>query len=129
MKNMNDVAKFICSKEALKKQVNIAQVKEILGVIADEAYKQHLNNNDSLVTILSHYAVTRHERNSLVKELNALGKAVAPKKKATNKVAKKKAAKQLAPKKKAKSKAAKPAQTRKYVSKTKVEAVQNQKGL
>lgn len=33
--NLNQLAKEICKREGLKKQVNIAQVKEILRVIVD----------------------------------------------------------------------------------------------
>ena len=33
--NMNDIAKEICVREGKKKQVSIAQVKEILGVLVD----------------------------------------------------------------------------------------------
>jgi len=33
--NLNDIAKVICEGEGKKKQVNIAQVKEILRVICD----------------------------------------------------------------------------------------------
>lgn len=33
--NMNQLAKEICKKEGKKKQINIAQVKEILGCLSD----------------------------------------------------------------------------------------------
>lgn len=33
--NLNQLAKEICSREGLKKQVNIAQVKEIIGCLCE----------------------------------------------------------------------------------------------
>lgn len=39
MMNMNKLAKEICKREGLKKQVDIAQVKEILGHVSDLMYE------------------------------------------------------------------------------------------
>ena len=33
--NMNTIAKAVCDKEGKKKEVSIAQIKEILGIFAD----------------------------------------------------------------------------------------------
>ena len=38
MKNMNELAKFICSLEGKKSQVSIGDVKELLGIIGDLMY-------------------------------------------------------------------------------------------
>lgn len=37
--NMNELATRIAAEEGLKKQVSIAQIKEILGKVADECWK------------------------------------------------------------------------------------------
>jgi len=39
IKNIKKLAKLISKKEGLKKQVNIAQISEILGVLSDLVYE------------------------------------------------------------------------------------------
>jgi hypothetical protein len=38
--NANEIAKYLAQKEGLKKETNIAQIKEILGHLCELVYRQ-----------------------------------------------------------------------------------------
>ena len=40
IKNVNDIARLIAAREGKKKSVNIAQIKEILGIMCDIVFEQ-----------------------------------------------------------------------------------------
>lgn len=50
MKTIPALAKAICKKEGLKKQVNIAQVTEILGVLGEVLMKETFIDDEGEIT-------------------------------------------------------------------------------
>lgn len=58
MKNMNDLAKALSKKEGLKKQVDIAQLKEVLRALAKIFAEEHRKGTDEAWTCFRDYALT-----------------------------------------------------------------------
>lgn len=62
--NLNQLAKAICDREGLKKQLTIADVKEVLHVMAEICAEEYINGSQDSWAAFRNYALTfvkKHE--------------------------------------------------------------------
>lgn len=52
----------LCKAEGLKKQVNVAQMSEIVGVLCDIIYKLPIRKSICLFIELAHHGMIRHQK-------------------------------------------------------------------
>jgi hypothetical protein len=93
MNNFTKLAKMICEKEGLKKQVNIAQVKEILKIIFDDLtqvkyLKISYLDAPELSALFVEILISRNLKRAIKKQAPATKKTTTSKKKQKKKVAK-----------------------------------------